>query len=339
MIPNVEIYIKNPVNFYNKYELTEDELAWLYMMHEEGKGQEATDIFIQQFILPPATKYQDVLISYMGQADSGILEQKETNNLSRNITALTLGLIALLNSNYSKYVKNVYAPQIMKDSGLTDTEVRNSVMNEVVSRFQETVQIALSQTGTFVNNSIKTLQREFIAENFSLRKSELSADAINQIISNFKVSLRKKYPKFYKAIEERNIITTARMTEAGVRFTRFKIDYYLDMVIRDSILNIDRNSVQIMALANSEAVVGYRLMDDRNVKKDREICQEILNNKILGMSLLAVDDLTAKKLGIMSVDEAKATPDFAMGYNCRHGIYRLPQDFLNRIDDLLKEVA
>jgi hypothetical protein len=339
MIPNVEIYIKNPVNFYNEYELTEDELAWLYMMHEEGKGQEATDIFIQQFILPPSTKYQDVIISYMGQSDSGVMEQGNANNLSRNVTTLTLGLIALLNRNYSKYVKNVYSPQILKDVGLTNIEVKNSVINEVVTRFQESIQSTLNQTGTFAVNNIRSLQREFIAQNFRLKDTELSASAINNIISKFRSSLKKKYPLIYKAIEDRNIATVSRLTDTGIKSIHYKIDYYLDMIVRDSILNIDRNSVQIMALANSEAVVEYYLADDREVKEPREICQEVLANKILGMSLLATDDLTAKKLGIMSIDELRADPSRPLSFNCRHSFRRLPQDFLNRIDGLLKEVA
>lgn len=339
MIPHVDIYIKNPVNFYNEYELTEDELAWLFMMFEEGKGQDATDIFIQQFILPPGTKCQDVILSYMGDADSGIFEQKDTNSLIRNITLLILGLIVLLKKNYSKYIKSVYAPQILKKNELTNVDVKDSIINEVISKFEESVQGTLTETGIFVVNAIRTLQREFIVENFRLIKTKVPEEAMSVIIKQFKASLRTKYPAIYKAIEDRNVVTVSRMTEQGIKSMHYKMDYYIDMNVRATILNVDRYSVQIMALANDEKVVGYRLMDDRLVKRDREICQQILANKRFGLSILATDDDTAQKLGIMSIDEAKSTPDFAMGPNCRHGIYRLSQDFLNQINEFLRRVA
>jgi len=339
MIPYADVYIKNPVNFYNEYELTEDELAWLNMMHEEGNGQAAVDILISKFILPPSIKYQDVIISYMGSADSGIFEQKDTNNLARNITLLTLGLISIINNNYSKYIKSVHAPQIFKDNKLTNDEVKNSVMNEVISKFSEAIQNILSQTSIFAVSSIRSLQRELIAENFRLMKTKVGAEYADELIKRFKKSLRNKYPSVYKAIEDKNIITVSRMTEDGIKSLHYKIDYYLDMNIRSAVFNIDRNSVQIMAVANDEKVVGYHLIDNRDVKIDREICQIILANKRFGISILATDDATASKLGIMSIDEAKSTPDYAMGPWCRHGIYRLSSDYLNKINVLLEEGA
>jgi hypothetical protein len=339
VIPYVDIYIKSPVNFYEEYELTEDELSWLFLMFEEGNGQDATDIFIQQFILPPSTKYQDVILSYMGVIDSGLLEQKEENKLVRNITLLSLGLIALLKDNYSKYIKSVYAPQIFKNNNLDNAGVKDKIIDEVLSKFDESIQATFSQSDIFIVNSIRTLQREMLAENFRLMKTKVPEEAMDVMIKRFKASLRNKYPEIYKAMEEGNIIVTSRMTDTGIKFMHFKIDYYVDMSVRTTLLNADRTTVEIMALANDEKIVEYYLSDNRAVNKDRDICQKILSNKIYGMSLLATDDITAKKLGIYSIQEAKSTPDYIFSYGCRHNIRRLPRDFLNRIDELLKEAA
>jgi hypothetical protein len=91
-----------------------------------------------------------------------------------------------------------------------------------------------------------------------------------------------------------------------------------------------------MALANDEKVLEFYLSDNRAVKKDRESCQQVLAKNILGKSILATDDITAKKLGIMSIDELRAQPDMPLTYNCRHSFRRLPQEYLNKIEELLK---
>ncbi len=339
MIPHVDVYTKDPVNFYNEYELTEDELAWLFMMYEEGKGQNATDIFIEQFILPPSTKYQNIILSYLAIIDSGLLDPKEESKLVRNITLLTLGFITLLKDNYSKYIKSVYAPHIFKNNNLKNYDVQDKILNEVLSKFNEPIQAALSNTDIFIVNSIRTLQREMIVENFRLIKTKVPEELMDAIIKRFKASLRTKYPEIYKAMTDGNILVTSRMTDSGIKFMHYKIDDYVNMSVRDTILNTDRITVEIMALSEDEVVVEYYLSDDRMVKKDREICQEVLAKKIYGLSLLATDDITAKKLGIMSIDEAKSTPDYAMGPNCRHTFRRCSSVFLKQINDLLKEVA
>lgn len=339
MIPYVKIYTQNPVNFYDEYELTEDELSRLYDMFEKGEDQDATDIFIQRFILPPAAKYQDTITSYLEKIDFGIFDKTDSNNLSRNINYLTLGLIAVIKNNYSKYVKNVYGKSVLKRNKITFPDVKNSIINEVIENFIEHFQTALYNTNTFTINAMRTLQRELIAENYKLSKMDLSADTINTIIKNFKASLRTRYPAIYKAIQKKNIVVVSRMTPDGIKFMHYKLDYYIDMSVRATLLNVDRTSVQVMAIANDEPVVEYYLSDNRAVKKDREICQQILTNKIYGRSILAVDDNTAKRLGIMSIDEAKSTPDYAMGINCRHSIRRLDKAYLNQIDKLLQEAA
>ena len=57
----------------------------------------------------------------------------------------------------------------------------------------------------------------------------------------------------------------------------------------------------------------------------------------MGKSLLALDDDTAVKLGIMTVASAKGTSDYAMGPNCRHSIKRVSRRFRTRIDAILRQ--
>ena len=103
MIPYSNIKIVNPNNFYDKYDLGEENVSFLLEMAEEGREQEAVDIFVEEFILPPGVDYQDVISNYLGESRSGVLKEQDKNSLLRNIAILTVGLTVLLQNNFSKF--------------------------------------------------------------------------------------------------------------------------------------------------------------------------------------------------------------------------------------------
>jgi hypothetical protein len=136
-----------------------------------------------------------------------------------------------------------------------------------------------------------------------------------------------------------NILISRKFGPEGESVRHYKVDYYTDMATRATLLNVDRNSNEIMARVNGERVVEYYLSDPRSVIKEREICIEILNNLVEGISILALDEEAASILGCMTVEEAQNTPDFAMGIYCRHGLRRLSEDYLAMINDKIKAAA
>jgi hypothetical protein len=140
--------------------------------------------------------------------------------------------------------------------------------------------------------------------------------------------LREKYPSVYKAALEGNIVATTRFIGDREIKRHYKLNDYADMATRTTLLNVDRVGNEIIARVNEEPVVEYYLYDSRKVKKERQICQDILDRKINGLSLLALSDEVAQKLKIMTVDEARSTSDYAMGPYCRHTIRRVSREFI-----------
>ena len=339
MIPYANIDIENPNGFYDKYQLTDEEIDWLRLMAEDGMLQEAIDIFMSEYQLPPGTKYQDVVSRYIGESESGILSNKDGNNLTRNITLLTLGLSAVLTNNFSLFMKGAYAPVIFEVAGLKNADVRNSILKEVILDYEQRIEGAMSQTQVDVLNGIRTLQREMISENLLIKKSGIKGNMLDAEVDRFRSTLKSKYPELYGAMKNGNILISRKFGPEGESVRHYKVDYYTDMATRATLLNVDRNSNEIMARVNGERVVEYYLSDPRSVIKERELCQEVLHNLIEGVSVLALDEEASNILGCMTVEEAQNTPDYCMGIYCRHSIRRLPEDYLATINDKIKAAA
>lgn len=339
MIPYVNIKRINPNGFYDEYSLGEEEIQWLLDMADEGLEQEAIDTLIDQFFLPPGIKYEDVINKYLYSSQAGVLKSEDKNHMIRNIALLSAGLAILMKNNFSAYMKKIYAPKIFKRHGLEDSKTKKAILQQAITDFDEKITGVMANTQSFAVNGIRSMQREIVSRNLFFKEQKIKDEAFDVEKKLFDKGLRRKYPSIYKAIDEGNIVVTRKLEAGGESLRHYKINYYSDLLTRTSILNIDRNTVSVAAAVNGERVVGYRLADPRKVKKDREICQQILANKVYGVSLLAVDEDAARKLGIMTIEEAQSTPDYAMGPYCRHTIYRLGNDFLERINKDLEEAA
>jgi len=339
MIPKANIKIEPLPYFFDSYYITDEELLKLADMAEKGQEQEALDEFMDAYMMMPAAQYQALISTYLGYADNGPLDANDEKRLLRNIALLSGGLAALLLWNFNKYVANVHAKIVFKAEQLTTAAVKKAILNEVISDYEQLINGAMTQTQSFIMNGIRTLQREMISENLLIKNAKLVGPELDTAITQFKAGLRAKYPDIYAAMEKGNILVTRKFQSDGESVRHYKLDYYADMSTRVTLLNVNRTTVAVMAMAHSERVVGYALLDPRAVKKDREICQEILHKKVLGQSILALDDEAAAALGIMTVDEAQNTPDYAMGIYCRHGLVRCSASYLRQINELIQKAA
>ncbi|MFW9871958.1 MAG: hypothetical protein ACFFG0_02575 [Candidatus Thorarchaeota archaeon] len=333
MIPSTKITNLSLTGFFDEYQLTEDDIEWLLDMHDNGEVNEAIDILIRDNFLPAGFKYDNAIRTLLGDAESGILEIKDKNKNIRNVILLGIGLNTIWKSIFNKYATNVYSKYIFNITGLKNIDVKKTILSETLGLFDRAISGTLSATSTFVTNSIRSLQKEFIIENLKISNQKITGELLNQEIIRFKSELEKKYPEIYRALKNGNILASKKESINGIR--HYKIENYIDMSVRTTLLNLDRSSNLIMASVNNEPVVEYFLADPRNVKKDREICQEILNNKVFGKSILAIDDKASGILNIMTVDEAITTPDYALGVNCRHSLRRCDNDYLLKINKAL----
>lgn len=336
MIPYIEINTESPVNFYSEFELTDEDLSWFKEQFYDGDEQDSLDIFMEDYLLPSTNKFQETMITYLFESDLGPMRIKEQDKLSRNITLLSIGLSTLLINNFRAYLTQIYSDKFFNEAGIKESSLKKAIISETMSEFERIIGGSLSQTQTFILGSIKTLQREMIAENLYIKNSGLAGEELEKEILRFRESLRIKYPNIYSAMKKGNILMTQKFIN-GEEITRhYKLDYYIDLVSRTSLLNVDRTTNIISATVNEEKVLEFYLSDPRAVKKDREICQEILHTKILGKSILALREDVATKLGIMSVDMAKNTPDYSFGPMCRHSLKRCESSYLKEIDRLLE---
>jgi len=331
MIPYNTIKTSDTNDFYDMFYISDDDIEQLKIITDLNDGQDALDTFIEDYIKPASEKYKAIIMEYLNEIYVGPMQWKDTNNLTRNISLLTLGLSTFLIHQFNKYTKTVYAPGMFKNNGITDSELQRNVIREITSEFEKLIGSTLSQTQGFLVNGIRTLQREMIAENLLLKKSGISGTALEKEIIKFKESLKNKYPEMYEAAKHGKLLTTAKFIDGREVVRRYELNYYLDLTTRTTLLNADRISNVVAALIDDEDVVEYYLSDPRSVVKDREICQHILNTKVNGLSILALNEEAAKRYGIMSVDEAQATPDYAMGPYCRHSLRRCSQEYLKEL--------
>jgi hypothetical protein len=325
--------LASPVTFYDLKNITDEDLKKLREMLETGYVQEALDMFTREYITAPAEDYQDTMVRYLDDADDDIYSIREKNNMLRNVSLLTIGLSSLLISNFKKFVKDSYSESVFQSASMRNPDAKKIILDEVISKFEQTTTGALARTNSFVSSSIHALQKESILENLKVKRSGIAGEVLAEEHSAFQKLLKDKYPDIYKAINNGNIVTIQKMSKDGITTTHFKLDYYIEMAVRDIILNVDRNAVLSSALINEERVVEYFLADPRHVKQDRIICQEILHKLTLGKALLGTDDEISRLLGIMSITEAQSQS--ALSWNCRHSFKRVSKEFLKEIDKLI----
>ena len=335
MIPDITIDAISAAYFYDEYELGAEDIEEIIELFNKEEDQDALDVFIERFIINPSDSYSDAMRYYLNSIDSGAMTSTNQNQLITSVALLTAGLVTLLSKNFRTYVKDIYSGFIYDKVGLKKKAIQSAISSEVISEYEQLISGTLSNTQNFIVNAIRTVQREIIAENLFITKQKLSGVALTREIERFKSSLKTRYPNVYKAVENGNLITTRSFKDGKEATRHYKLDYYADLSTRTTLLNIDRITNEVVARSEGDKVVGYELVDSRNVKKEREICQQILSKEILGRSILALDDNAAVLLGIMTVDEAKSTPDYAMGPYCRHSLVKLDKEYLDQIDLLL----
>lgn len=327
----------NVSGFYNEFEIEEEVIAELEKMIEDGFEQEAIDILINDYLIMASQKYSNVMMEYLFQIDQGPFRERDIDKVSRNVSLLGIGLAAYLVNNVKGFSGLGYFDQIFERNDIKDKILKKNIINEVLGQFDNLINTTVGQTQSFILSSIRTLQREMLSENLLIKNAKLTGATLEAEIERFKESLKIKYPEIYRAMNQGNIMTITRFSEGVEKTRRYKVGYYIDLSTRTTLLNAERTANTIAALVNEEPVMEYYLVDPRKVKKDREICQDILNKKIGGLSILATTEEVGRALGIMTIDEAKSTPDFAMGPLCRHGVRRVGKQYLEYIKTLLGE--
>ena len=204
------------------------------------------------------------------------------------------------------------------------------IKKNIINLFNKNIEGALLGTPREIVTTIRSLQKDILKIRNVITDAEKLGELTAREMAKFKSSLFKKLknnnPKYYNMLENNQYIKYSD----GKMVT---LDAYNEMATRTTILNIERDGVEAQEIKNERRISGYMLRDERTVIKARETCKRILNKKYMGHALLAHDSGAAEIFGCWTIDEARAAG--AMGPNCRHSLYALPEEIYNTIDRVL----
>lgn len=298
-------------------------------LHETGRDQIALDDFIETYIMAVAVFYQKRIRFYLNQAWQEELTLKDLNKLLTKVSTMTIKTTTELLKNFEKFLL-IYAGWIFEQLDIETMKLRRVILQATLEQFKALAEGAMSRTNQQILNHIRKMQKEIIVSNQKFRRHKYSGKRLNSEVANFKKGLRKTFPEYFQAMEEGKILTYSN----GRKVT---LDHYADLSVRTTILNVDRTSVEVNADVKGMSVLEFYLRDNRKLKTgiERPICKKILASKINGKSLVALDGATAKRLGIVTLQEAKMQG--SGGPWCRHAWRPVSQSFIEKLD--LKGVA
>jgi hypothetical protein len=324
------IEIEDPEVLFEEYQVRQDDLIHYRTLIEQGKTELAIDQFVKKYHVPITELFTEEIQSYLAEASKGELSRENNLMLTSAVVALVSNFASKYIGNFEQFTKQSYAPPLFEEQNIVSKNVQQAVLDETLAQFSTLTQGALSQTEATVLENIRAIQKQFIVENQIISETPgMIGDLLNSEVDRFKATMKEVLPDYYKMMEEGKVI----FDRSG---RAWDMDTYGDMSIRTTLLNVDRTSVEVAEKIDGSKVVEYYLRDDRAVKNEREICQQILNTTTDGMALLALDQDTADKLGIMTLDEAYA--EGAMGPYCRHSIRAVEGSDADAVDKSLESV-
>jgi hypothetical protein len=329
------IEITNPFKLFNKFNVTGKDLKLYTSLIDKGQPDKAINLFIDKYMLNPSTVFSNQIGRYLNDSQEGELLQIDKNNVLKSVGALTNGITNLFKSNFQKFMDK-YGESIFSSLNIRTKKVKQSILDATSSQYEDLISQRFNDINSNVSGNIRDIQRDFIIQNQKinrlkrLEEYKKNPGLIKKEMDRFHNELRKTHPDYYKMLDEKKFVTYANGS-------KHSIESYTEMATSTTLLNVDRTATEVVAKTKGQEVVEYYKRLVRRVKTNRKICPTILRNKVMGKSLLALNADTAQALGIMTIEQARATPDFAMGVNCRHSIRPVSRTFLRKVRGLIQE--
>lgn len=306
------------------YNVSESDLSRYRMLIAEGSGDQAISEFIDKYIRPNVNIFESEIVEILRASLEKEMSTSQILKQEVKIGALSTGIYVIITRGFksilSEYMK-------AKRPDLENTEIAKITVRDILNNFDALTKDAMTRTSQNILNNVRRIQRAILVDSISQRLRKGTPLEIEGAGRIFRDELLKRHPEYLELIQSKNFLLS-RDNRA------MDLNRYVDMSIRTTLLNVDRDVTENEAMIGGDEVVEYYKADQRTIKtKPRIICKSILSpdKKILGKSLLALTYRAADKYGIMTVTEAKSTKDYAMGPYCTHGIRRLPEEFLNKL--------
>lgn len=340
----------DPALWREKYKITKKDKIYIQNLLSEKRYEEAIDFYIDKYLKRMNKEYTAVLRYNMLPATQHILGRSDLNTIDRNVTDSTQAYTStsgtIMGFIVRTYLQDKAYDYLFKKKEedqppILPKDVIGIMRDKAEKEFRRYTADALARTREDVLTDVRRIQldivrQERVWDKLIEDKKEFNAESE---IRKFKQEMKVKYESYLKKMNGK-IIESREFTKAdGTVVTRhYDLDYYSDMSVRTTMLNMDRTAEETIAMLDDDDVVEYYKRDSRTIKHDpREICQTILKTKIKGKSLLALNQKAATRLQIMTVAEAKSLD--AMGVNCRHSVKRVSRAFLKSIQPKEKKAS
>jgi hypothetical protein len=316
--------------------LNDDVLSYYDKLVKQGKIEEAIDFIASQYPLEIAYIVKQQTRNTLSKALEGPMTQREMAAFTREI-GFTIGAAKEAIVEGVRYFStNVIAKHVFETQGITKKSLKDAILKATIDQFETYIDGAMSGTQAEILADIRSMQRDWIIRNQNIRKMKDVDDLLYGSEKEFKKFLRKKYPRLFKAMEEGAILKSRPWEDknGNIKNRYYDLEEYTDFSVRATVLNIDRNSAEVSAQMRRHRVVEYYLRDNRPIKtEERPVCQHILDKKVHGKSLLALDDEAAGILGIMTIHRAKT--EGAMFIHCRHSIKPVSKAFNEQVNKVI----
>lgn len=317
---------------FTKFQVKQKDIIRFRKLIERNDFERMIELFNELYMVPPSLLYTEIIQSHLTHAQTGQMPRRDQQSMSTAIFGATSLVTGVLISNFTRVTTESVAPSVFRQNNITAPGLKKQILDETMREFNQLTRGAMSRTNNEMLGFIRRVQREMVVEN--QRIALLTKDgAINSVIDaekrRFKNDLRRRFPEYYKAMED-GLILKSRPFGTPPRVRRFKLDHYVELSTQTTIMNVERKSVEVDTRVNGILVMEYKLIDTRRLKgKSRDICQTILGRRVLGKALVALNTGIARALGILELEEAKSQG--ALGVLCRHGLKKPSKTYLKSV--------
>ena len=335
--------LNNYKTVFQKFKISkQDEALYLHLAKSATSMEELDKVinhFMEKYVSRANRDMYSLILDTLNISLSRQLTVSESADMQRVFSLTSRAYEDKLKTNFA-IISNMIIPSAVDLIG-GDKYIRDQLVKDLISSFDDRIIGAMSQTRADVLDHVRKLQRELIVRNqqyINMKNNGVLDSVIEKEKAKFKSDMLKKYPRLEKMLNEGQILRSRSWKDKdGIeRFKSYTLDDYTEMSVSETLKNIDRDAVEMVAKYQGDPFVEFYLSDARHVEEPNYACDYIMQNcKYEGIVLLATNEYYAKLFKIWSIDKAKAEHSLEISRHCRHSIRRAPDHIINKLNKLI----
>ena len=334
--------LNNYKTIFQKFKVSKaDETVYFHLLSSATTMEEVDRVissFMQKYVNKSNQQMYNLILDTLNISLSKELTASQTSQLQTTFILSSRVYEDVLKTNFAMIV-NLIIPSVTDMVG-GDKFIKEQLVNQLIESFDNRIQGAMAMTRADVLENVRVLQREMIIRNqqyLAMKKNGVLDSIIDEEKLKFKSDMLKKYPKLEKMLKEGKILRSRSWKDknGNETFRSYTLDDYTEMSVSETLKNVDRDAVEIVAKYQGDPVVEFYLADHRAVEEANPSCEYIMSQKLYGVSLLATTDYYSKLFSIWSIDKAKSEHSLEISRHCRHSIRRAPAHIINKLQKLI----